>query len=64
VAHRLVALAHQTYAAREINDENDTRQELMHVTEITADALNSGRLRTLRPSRVNRRSGEQVDQSY
>ena len=39
-AHCLAALAHRTYTARETIDENDTRQELMRVTEITADALN------------------------
>jgi hypothetical protein len=39
-AHRLAALAHRTYSAREAIDETDTRQAMMRETEITADALN------------------------
>jgi hypothetical protein len=40
VAHRLAALAHHRHLPREPIDETDLRQELIRVTEITADALN------------------------
>lgn len=38
--HRLAALAHHSYPARETTDDNDTRQTMMRETEMTADALN------------------------
>ena len=39
-AHRLAALTHRRYLARETIDETDPRQAMVRETEITADALN------------------------
>jgi hypothetical protein len=39
-AHRLAALTHRRYPARETIDETDLRQAMVRETEITADALN------------------------
>ena len=41
VAHRLAVLAHCNHLPRESIDETDLRQEMMRMTEITADALDS-----------------------
>jgi hypothetical protein len=38
-AHRLAALAHRRYLARETSDKTDPRQAIVRETEITADAL-------------------------
>jgi hypothetical protein len=37
--HRLAALAHRRYLARETIEETDAGQTMMRETEITADAL-------------------------